>query len=692
MTSTITDRLNGLTTSVAVKAPCRVASTAAITLSGEQTIDSVSVVAGDRVLVKDQTDSSENGIYVCGTSTWTRATDFDGTFDAVGGTSIFVSQGTTYASSHWRVDGSGEIVIGTDDITFTVYLPDATHAYVRPEQFGAGQSASEINDAIEYASDNGSLGVLVSAGTWTIDETVILKSNVPLIGNPNGTVYQRGSGFVGTMFQSEDFATYTGTTDATAAYPRHIGMIGGRVDGRYMNDAFTSYVETSGGNGIEIYAHKIELELTVQNIPGIGVWLESSTGNGNLDLDYPRKGRVNLIIQATKYEGLVYKGPADQIIERLYCTNAGARIASEQDTGLVSSPTYGGSNGGYTDGIVFDTGCEVPGVIHSWGHYTGRGIVINDGRFNVFMMMAETCRYGAVRILGDSYGKIENLEIHRAGGYNSDTQPMLDYDAAGSDNILWNINAKIYHNNSANTTARNLVEIGSNARYLYGRFDLNGDNVPGHGLVIDGAATFINLDVYIVKCNGTAADALAASAIYRSASFDTRGFRITGYVQNCDVAFRSSGTPDAETIELTCDLSSGQALFAGDARANQGQVWKITGDIDGTPATMWPKAAMQTSLTIASGAVTYPDNSDLRIDTESAASTDDLDTISGGVIGDIVTISPATGTRTVVAKHGTGNLSLDGLADFTMDSGADKLVLQRHANAWVEISRSDNGT
>ena len=58
MSSTQTDRIDGLSTSVAMKAPVVVATTANITLSGLQTIDGVSVVTGDRVLVKDQTTSS----------------------------------------------------------------------------------------------------------------------------------------------------------------------------------------------------------------------------------------------------------------------------------------------------------------------------------------------------------------------------------------------------------------------------------------------------------------------------------------------------------------------------------------------------------------------------------------------------------------------------------------------------------
>src|SRR4051794_5043596 len=79
---------------LAIKTPVRFATTANITLSGEQTIDGVAVVANDRVLVKNQTDATQNGIYLASTGNWTRATDFDSAREAVKGTLVYVNEGT----------------------------------------------------------------------------------------------------------------------------------------------------------------------------------------------------------------------------------------------------------------------------------------------------------------------------------------------------------------------------------------------------------------------------------------------------------------------------------------------------------------------------------------------------------------------------------------------------------------------
>lgn len=119
MPATYTDRLDGLTASVAIKAPVRAATTAQIDLEGLQSIDGISLASGDRVLVKDQDDASENGIYVVGSARWYRALDFDGARDAVGGTQIKINAGSTYTDSIWEVDGNGLLLIGTDDITFS---------------------------------------------------------------------------------------------------------------------------------------------------------------------------------------------------------------------------------------------------------------------------------------------------------------------------------------------------------------------------------------------------------------------------------------------------------------------------------------------------------------------------------------------------------------------------------------------
>ncbi len=108
-----------------------------ITLSGEQTIDGVAVVTGNRVLVKDQTDATENGIYVAAVGAWARAADFDSLapIDEINGAAVFVIQGTANAGSGWVVV-SDVVTIGTSDIDWTQFNGAGLTAGVGLEQVG----------------------------------------------------------------------------------------------------------------------------------------------------------------------------------------------------------------------------------------------------------------------------------------------------------------------------------------------------------------------------------------------------------------------------------------------------------------------------------------------------------------------------------------------------------------------------
>lgn len=113
-----TDRLGGSETSLAIKAPCRVLATGNITQSGLQTIDSVALASGDRVLCNGQTDTTLNGIWIAGTGAWVRAADFDGARDVTKGTLVWVDEGTINGENYYRLATAGVIAFGTTGISF----------------------------------------------------------------------------------------------------------------------------------------------------------------------------------------------------------------------------------------------------------------------------------------------------------------------------------------------------------------------------------------------------------------------------------------------------------------------------------------------------------------------------------------------------------------------------------------------
>lgn len=95
-----------------------VATTANITLSGLQTIDGYTTLAGDRVLVKNQSTASQNGVYDASAGAWSRSADWDTTGEVKQGSYVFVNNGTTQAKTGWTQQTSGTITIGTTNQVF----------------------------------------------------------------------------------------------------------------------------------------------------------------------------------------------------------------------------------------------------------------------------------------------------------------------------------------------------------------------------------------------------------------------------------------------------------------------------------------------------------------------------------------------------------------------------------------------
>ncbi|MGR1224328.1 phage tail-collar fiber domain-containing protein [Aeromonas veronii] len=108
------------------KQSVRVATTANIALSATQTIDGVALVVGDRVLVKDQADAKQNGIYLAAAQAWTRATDADTGAKLSSGARIGVEEGTLNAGKVWYLATTGAITLGTTALAFKDEHPDAT--------------------------------------------------------------------------------------------------------------------------------------------------------------------------------------------------------------------------------------------------------------------------------------------------------------------------------------------------------------------------------------------------------------------------------------------------------------------------------------------------------------------------------------------------------------------------------------
>jgi hypothetical protein len=180
------------------KAPVRVASTANITIASAlingSTIDGVVVATGDRVLLKDQSTGSQNGIYVVVASgAAMRAGDADTSAKVLSGMTMFVSEGTANGGAVFTLTTANPIVLGTTALVFSRYagigiLPIANG--------GTGSATAD--------------GALTNFGGTTVGKAVFTAANAAAARTATGTV-------IGTDVQAydPDLTTWAGITPGT---------------------------------------------------------------------------------------------------------------------------------------------------------------------------------------------------------------------------------------------------------------------------------------------------------------------------------------------------------------------------------------------------------------------------------------------------------------------------------------------
>jgi len=133
------------------KDSCKVATTANITLSGTQTIDGISCSAGDRILVKAQSSSAANGIYICDAGSWSRSTDM-AVGSAAAGASMFIEQGTVNGEMGFVcTSNKGSDVVGTNDLSFS--------QYTGASNITAGAALSKTGDQLDVEVDDSTIEI-----------------------------------------------------------------------------------------------------------------------------------------------------------------------------------------------------------------------------------------------------------------------------------------------------------------------------------------------------------------------------------------------------------------------------------------------------------------------------------------------------------------------------------------------------
>lgn len=161
------------------KAEVRAASVGNLTLSAPQTVDGVALVAGDRVLVKDQTTATANGIYTVAAGAWVRAVDADEGLEISGGIAVTVEGGTVNGDKAFVLATDGAVTIGTTSLAF-VQLGGGGASYTNGN--GINISGSTISAVIKAGG-----GLVLDATGLSIDPAVLAKRYSANIGDGSAT-------------------------------------------------------------------------------------------------------------------------------------------------------------------------------------------------------------------------------------------------------------------------------------------------------------------------------------------------------------------------------------------------------------------------------------------------------------------------------------------------------------------------
>ena len=219
-----------------VKQSVRVATTANGTLSSAfangETVDGITIATNDRILIKNQSTGSENGIYTVNASgAPTRATDFDADSEVTGGAFFFAEEGTANADNGFVLTNDGAITVGTTALTFTQFSGAG--------QVIAGSALTKSGNTINVAVDNSSIeinsdalrvkasGITNAMLAGSIDLTAKVTGSLPVANGGTGlTSIAKGSVLVANSANTlsaldgggsnDGILTYTASSDTLA--------------------------------------------------------------------------------------------------------------------------------------------------------------------------------------------------------------------------------------------------------------------------------------------------------------------------------------------------------------------------------------------------------------------------------------------------------------------------------------------
>lgn len=292
-----------------IKPSVKCATTANITLSGEQTIDGVTTSAS-RVLVKNQNTTSQNGIYVSAAGSWTRALDFDN-WSEVPGAFTFVEEGTTNGNTAWTCTSDTGGTIGSTAVTFTqfagagTYTADGSTLQLVGTQFSIADAEllaiaglTSAADRLPYFTGSGtaSLATFTSAARNLLDDASAsaMRTTLGLVIGTDVQAYDAELAALASVTSAADALPYF-TGSGTASTTTLTSFIRGLLDD---TDAATARATLGLTIGTNVQAYDAELA-AIAGLTSAADRLPYFTGSGTASLATFTSAARNLLDDAT---------------------------------------------------------------------------------------------------------------------------------------------------------------------------------------------------------------------------------------------------------------------------------------------------------------------------------------------------------------------------------------------------------
>jgi phage-related tail fiber protein len=245
------------------KQSVRVAATGNVVLNGAQQIDGVAVIAGDRVLLPNQTLAKDNGLWIVANGDWVRASDANSNAKVTPGLTVMVEEGTANGDSLWHLTTNAPITLGTTALTFKMLagrtgIAAGTYKSLTVDEYGratAGENPATLagfgikdtytKTEIEGMIANASMlpvgtivafpGAIPPVGFLELDSSVKSAALYPDLNTYLAGKYNKGDEGAG------NFRLPDGRGEFLRGWDHGRGVDAGRGIGTYQAEAFAAH-------------------------------------------------------------------------------------------------------------------------------------------------------------------------------------------------------------------------------------------------------------------------------------------------------------------------------------------------------------------------------------------------------------------------------------------------------------------